>query len=44
MTTFLIAALVGLSGFLGARLFAAVSENTALRAHVASLKKQLQRR
>ena len=44
MTTFVIAALVALSGYLGARLFAAANENSALRIHVASLKKQLQRR
>lgn len=44
MTTFAIAALIGLCGYLGARLFATVNENSALRAHVAALKRQLQRR
>jgi hypothetical protein len=44
MVTVMIAVLIGLSGFLGIRLFAVVNENSALRAHVASLKRQLQRR
>jgi hypothetical protein len=44
MATVMIAALVVLSGFLGMRLFAAASENSALRAHVAALKRQLQQR
>jgi hypothetical protein len=44
MVTVMIAVLTGLSGFLGIRLFAAANENSALRAHVASLKRQLQRR
>jgi hypothetical protein len=44
MATVMIVVLVVLSGFLGMRLFAAASENTSLRAHVASLKRQLQQR
>jgi hypothetical protein len=44
VATVMIIVLVGLSGFLGMRLFAVVSENSALRAHVASLKRQLQQR
>jgi hypothetical protein len=44
MVTLIIAVLAGLSGFLGLRLFTAVHENSALRAHIASLKRQLQRR
>jgi len=44
MTTVLIGVLVGLSGFLGMRLFAAVSENAALRANVALLKRRLAQR
>jgi hypothetical protein len=44
MATAMIVALVVLCGFLGLRLFASASENTALRAHVASLKRQLQQR
>ncbi len=44
MTTAVITMLVVLSGFLGLRLFAAVNENSALRAHVASLKRKLQQR
>ena len=44
MATLMIAALAGLSGFLALRLFSAKSENSALRVHVAALKRQLQRR
>jgi hypothetical protein len=40
----MIGALSALSLFLAVRLFAAANENTALRAHVAALKRQLQRR
>jgi hypothetical protein len=41
MTTLIIVLLVGLSGYLGARLHAAAAENTALRANIASLKRRL---
>jgi len=44
MATAMIVTLVVLCGFLGLRLFAAASENSTLRAHVASLKRQLQQR
>ena len=44
MVAVMIAVLVGLSGFLGIRLFAAATENSALRARIASLKRQLQQR
>ena len=44
MATLMIAVLVGLSGFLALRLYSAMSENSALRIHVAALKRQLQRR
>jgi hypothetical protein len=44
MTTITIALLAALSLFLGMRLFAASTENSALRTHVAALKRQLQRR
>jgi hypothetical protein len=39
-----IAVLVGLSGYLGMRLNAASTENSALRAQVASLKRKLVKR
>jgi hypothetical protein len=41
MTTVTIGLLLVLIGYLGIRLFSAISENSALRAHVASLKRQL---
>lgn len=41
MTLAIIALLVGLSGYLGARLHAATTENFALRANVAFLKRRL---
>ena len=44
MTTALIAVLAALSGYLGMRLHAVVSENSALRANVASLKRRLAER
>jgi hypothetical protein len=44
MAALMITLLAGLSGFLAIRLHSAVSENSALRTHVASLKRQLQRR
>ena len=44
MATLMIAVLVGLSGFLALRLYSVMSENSALRIHVAALKRQLQRR
>jgi hypothetical protein len=44
MSTVIIAALTMLAGFLGMRLIAAVSENTALRTQVTSLKRQLRGR
>jgi hypothetical protein len=44
MTIMMIAALAGLSGFLGIRLSGLINENSVLRARVASLKRQLQQR
>ena len=44
MTTVMIAGLVGLSGYLGMRLYAVISENSALRANVALLKRRLAQR
>ena len=41
MTTVTIFALLGLSCFLGLRLFHAISENAALRTHVAALKRKI---
>jgi hypothetical protein len=41
MSIVIIAALAALAGFLAIRLFAAVTDNTALRAHVAALKRRL---
>lgn len=43
-TELMIGVLLLLSGYLGARLLTASKEITALRAHVAALKRQLQRR
>lgn len=43
MVTVMLAMLVGLAGYLGIRLHSAVNENSQLRAHVASLKRQLGR-
>ena len=39
--TLMLAGLLALSGFLGIRLYSAVTENTALKTHVAALKRQL---
>lgn len=44
MATLMIAALIGLSGYLALRLYSAVAEISTLRVHVAALKRQLQRR
>ena len=44
MTIVMLVALVGLSGYLGMRLHAAISENSALRANVAMLKRRLAER
>jgi hypothetical protein len=44
MTTFMIGLLIALAGYLGMRLHASASENASLRAHVASLKRQLRQR
>ena len=44
MITLMMGALVLLSGYLGLRLKASRNENSSLRANVASLKRQLQRR
>ena len=44
MTIMMIALLVGLSGFLGMRLHAASTENSALRANIAALKRRLGQR
>jgi hypothetical protein len=44
MTAALIMVLVAVCGYLGMRLFSAVSEISTLRTHVASLKRQLQQR
>jgi hypothetical protein len=44
MTAVLIGSLVALCGYLGTRLFSATNEISALRTHVASLKRQLQQR
>jgi hypothetical protein len=44
MTTVMIALLVGLSGYLGMRLQTASSENSALRANIALLKRRLAER
>ena len=41
MTTVMIAALLGLSGYLGMRLQAAATENSALRVNLALLKRRL---
>jgi hypothetical protein len=41
MTTLMFGALLGLSGYLGMRLHAAATENSALRANVAMLKRRL---
>ena len=41
MTTLMIGVLIGLSGYLGMRLHAAATENSALRANVAALKRRL---
>ena len=40
----MIAVLVGLSGYLGMRLFSVTSENSALKANVAALKRRLAQR
>jgi hypothetical protein len=42
--TVMLALLTGLAGYLGMRLHAANSENSLLRTHVASLKRQLGQR
>ena len=44
MTAVVIALLVALIGYLGMRLFSAAGEISALRTHVASLKRRLQER
>ena len=44
MTILAIGVLVGLSGYLGMRLSAANTENSALRSQVAALKRQLVKR
>ena len=44
MTIAMIAALVGLSGYLGMRLHAEITKNSSLRANVASLKRRLAQR
>ena len=44
MTAVVIAVLVALIGYLGMRLFSAVSEISTLRAHVTTLKRRLQER
>ena len=44
MTTVMIAMLLVLSGYLGLRLHTAISENSALRANVALLKRRLAER
>jgi hypothetical protein len=41
MTTVMIGALLGLAGYLGMRLHAASTENSALRASLATLKRRL---
>jgi hypothetical protein len=41
MSTLIIALLLGLSGFLGARLHASVAENSGLRKNIAVLKRRL---
>jgi hypothetical protein len=43
MITLTIGVLLCLSGYLGMRLFSVVSENAALRTHVATLKRQIAR-
>ena len=42
--TVVTAVLLGLSGYLGARLYSVITENTALKTHVAALKRQLAQR
>jgi hypothetical protein len=44
MTIAMIAALVGLSGYLGLRLHAEITRNSSLRANVAQLKRRLDQR
>jgi hypothetical protein len=44
MTIVTMGLLVDLSGYLGMRLHSVVTENSALRAHIASLKRQLGQR
>jgi hypothetical protein len=44
MTIVMIAALVGLSGYLGMRLHAEITKNSSLRANVAQLKRRLDQR
>ena len=44
MTTVLVGVLVGLSGYLGMRLHALITENSTLRANVALLKRRLAQR
>ena len=44
MTIVMIGVLAGLSGYLGMRLHAVISENSALRANVALLKRRLAQR
>lgn len=41
MTTIIILSLAGLSAYLGARLHASITENSALRANIASLKRRI---
>ena len=43
MTTLLILSLAGLSAFLGARLYSATAENSALRQNIAFLKRRVGR-
>jgi hypothetical protein len=44
MASAMIALLVGLSGYLGMRLHTAITENSALRANIALLKRRLAER
>jgi len=44
MTIAMIAALVGLSGYLGMRLHAEITKNSSLQASIASLKRRLAER
>ena len=44
MTIAMIAALIGLSGYLGVRLHAEIGKNSSLQASIASLKRRLAQR